>query len=333
MSFDQAVAIVEYHRSCCAPYRNNHCRRSQMAITRAWQRYLIIAFLTYCPLRQREIRELELGRTLIREEGYRVRLRPDDNKTGDDRDFRLVDVFPTPVITDLDYWLDHYRPNFLHQVETASESVESWLKFAHYPPDLLASKMQDIPQQMESIAIANGQSSREFVRLERKLKKLQAIPESRLQIPERLKQQFVFLSLGGTTGKDSVGLPLGPGNLTSLVKTAAFNASANLGEMGHLLFEGLEPRQTNPHFYRNNGITHERRYGNPEKRAAFHKMIGNSISEGDRTYNEMTASEKTVQAAGWWDTQSDKTDTPRRLHGILQQLSSQEKQLLKKLLE
>ncbi|HEY9660649.1 MAG TPA: hypothetical protein V6C65_19510, partial [Allocoleopsis sp.] len=302
MTFEQEVAIVEYLRACCAPYLNNHSKRSQMAVVRAWQRYLIIAILTYCPLRQREIRELELGRTLIREDGYRVRLKPDDNKTADEREFRLVDVLPPQVITDLDAWLDHYRADVVKQIQAASTSPEDWFKFLNYSPELLESRMQEVSQQIDELVdeLDDAKSSREFVVLKRKLEKLQAIPEARLQVPKRLKQQFVFLTFGGTTGKGSIGLPLHRENLTSLVKTAVFDARAILIETEHPLFKGLDPRQTNPHFYRNNGITHERRYGDPDKRQAFHKMIGNSVTEGDRTYNEMTPFEKTMQASGWW---------------------------------
>lgn len=333
MTFEQEEAIVEYLRSCCAPYQKNHCKRPQVGVNRSWQRYLIIALLSYCPLRQREIRELELGRTLFREEGYRVRLKPDDNKTGDEREFRLVDVLPASVIADLDHWLDNNRADFVNQVKTASESPESWLKFLNYEPETLAAKMQKISEQMESLA--DRKSSREYIRLERKLKDLQAIPEARLQIPERLQRQFVFLMLGGTIGKDTIGLPIGRENFRSLVTIAVFNASSILKETGHPLFEGIEPRRTNPHFFRNNGITHERRHGDPEKRAAFHKMIGNSVSEGDRTYNEMTASEKTLQAAGWWDTEPKQMEIPPDLQAMvqkLQRLSPQERQMLKKLL-
>ncbi|MBW4474465.1 MAG: site-specific integrase [Stenomitos rutilans HA7619-LM2] len=76
-----------------------------------WQRYLLIAILTYCPVRQRELRELELGRTLFREiDGYVIKLKPEDHKTGSktgrEREFRLP-----PILTDdLDEWLNTWRP-------------------------------------------------------------------------------------------------------------------------------------------------------------------------------------------------------------------------------
>lgn len=91
VTFEQCVDVVKYLRKCCAPKRTafrkgqgkNHAgrKRSDEAIMLSWLRYLLVAILTYCPIRQRELRDLELGKTLFREEdGYVVRLRPEDHK-------------------------------------------------------------------------------------------------------------------------------------------------------------------------------------------------------------------------------------------------------------
>ncbi len=122
LTFEQCVEVTKYLRKCCAPQRTRlertggkrsvagH-RRPDRAIMQSWQRYLLIAILTYCPIRQRELRELEVGRTLFREEdGYVVRLQPDDHKTGSktgkDREFAL----PSNLTADLDEWLNVWRP-------------------------------------------------------------------------------------------------------------------------------------------------------------------------------------------------------------------------------
>ncbi|MBE9111603.1 tyrosine-type recombinase/integrase [Nodosilinea sp. LEGE 07298] len=121
VTFEQCVEVANYLRKCCAPQRTafrrgqekHHAgrKRSDVAVMLSWQRYLLVAILTYCPVRQRELRELELGTTLFREEeGYVVRLRPEDHKTGSktgkDREFAL----PANLITDLDEWLNVWRP-------------------------------------------------------------------------------------------------------------------------------------------------------------------------------------------------------------------------------
>jgi integrase len=121
VTFEQCTDVVKYLRKCCAPQRTafrkgqgkNHAgrKRSDEAIMLSWLRYLVVAILTYCPIRQRELRDLELGKTLFREEdGYVVRLRPEDHKTGSktgkDREFAL----PAHLTADLDEWLNVWRP-------------------------------------------------------------------------------------------------------------------------------------------------------------------------------------------------------------------------------
>lgn len=121
LTLEQCIEVVRYLRKCCAPRRSRHERggggrciagpkRPETAIMQNWQRYLLIAILTYCPVRQRELRELELGRTLFREaDGYVVKLKPDDHKTGSktgkEREFRL----PAILTDDLDEWLCTWR--------------------------------------------------------------------------------------------------------------------------------------------------------------------------------------------------------------------------------
>ncbi|MBD1876736.1 site-specific integrase [Nodosilinea sp. FACHB-131] len=122
VTLEQCIEVVTYLHKCCAPQRTRlertggkrsvagH-RRPDWVIMQSWQRYLLVAILTYCPIRQRELRELELDRTLFREEGgYLVRLRPDDHKTGSktgkDREFAL----PAKLTADLDEWLNVWRP-------------------------------------------------------------------------------------------------------------------------------------------------------------------------------------------------------------------------------
>lgn len=122
VTFEQCEEVVQYLRKCCAPRRTRLSRtsgnrnvaghqRSDLAIMQSWQRYLLVALLTYCPVRQRELRELEVDRTLFREaHGYVVRLKPDDHKTGSktgkDREFAL----PAKLTADLDEWLNVWRP-------------------------------------------------------------------------------------------------------------------------------------------------------------------------------------------------------------------------------
>lgn len=121
ITFEECEAIVQYLRQCCAPRRSRksksageRCKgemKSETSILRWWQRYLIIAILTYCPVRQREIRELELGKTLFREpEGYKVKLRPEDHKTGSKTGKGREYWLPQHLTQDLEHWINEWRP-------------------------------------------------------------------------------------------------------------------------------------------------------------------------------------------------------------------------------
>jgi integrase len=83
LEMEQCQEIVEYLRRCCAERTAQGHKRSNTRIIDSWQDYLICSILTYTPVRQREIRELELGKTLIREaDGWWVKLSPSQHKTG-----------------------------------------------------------------------------------------------------------------------------------------------------------------------------------------------------------------------------------------------------------
>lgn len=120
LTFEECEQLVAYLKQCCAPRRKYYredgsCRstagRSDRAIISAWQHYLIVAILVYCGIRQREIRELELGKTLFREaDGYWVKQAPEDHKigskTGQGKEFQL----PEHLTEDLDEWFKVWRP-------------------------------------------------------------------------------------------------------------------------------------------------------------------------------------------------------------------------------
>ncbi|WP_072619176.1 tyrosine-type recombinase/integrase [Spirulina major] len=108
--FEQILEVVQFLKDCKAPYYHTGQSRSLFAQIRSWQQYLIVAILTYCPVRQRELRELELGKTLFREQnGYWVKLLPEGHKngskTGKGREYPL----PEQITQDLDDWLEKIR--------------------------------------------------------------------------------------------------------------------------------------------------------------------------------------------------------------------------------
>ena len=83
-------------------------------------------------------------------------------------------------------------------------------------------------------------------------------------------------------------------------------------------------------FFRNIAITHERRHGDPTKRKAFHKVLGNSEATGDKDYNEMHPGEKTVDAKDWWksETLQGKSALTAQVKALMAKLPKEERQQL-----
>jgi site-specific recombinase XerD len=220
LTFQEAQQVVEYLKQCCAPLDKYGDDRSEQAIMSSWQRYLIVAILTYCPVRQHELRELTLNETLFREaDGYWVKLTSKQHKAG--RKSRKGREYPIPkhLTEDLDIWLRKWRS----RVPTAHNLVFIQMRANHHP--------------------------------------------------------------------ESLGQPLEAGNMTDLVSSAVHNATA-------VLFD--EPKDTTPHMFRRIAITYQRRYGRPEQKEPLAELMGHTVEEADRTYNEESIREKSQKAEGWW---------------------------------
>ena len=83
---------------------------AQRRIATAFQKYLILAIFACVPDRQRTIRELELGRTLIRtNSGYSIRHAPDDYKTGKTYGERPPLQLTDTLTPSLDLFIKHWR--------------------------------------------------------------------------------------------------------------------------------------------------------------------------------------------------------------------------------
>ncbi len=186
----------------------------------SWQHYLLVAILLYCPVRQREIREYELGKTLFREpDGYWVKLGPDDHKTGSKtgkgREYQL----PPHLTEDLDRWLQDWRP----KIQT--------------------------------------------------------------------EHNYVFITPGSNAKPDSGGKPFTATSLGKFVKDRVYKVTSYLFE---------EPKRINPHFFRNIGITHQRKHGDSDQQEALAEVMGHSVEEANRIYSLMSSREKTEKARNWW---------------------------------
>ncbi|MBD0261841.1 MAG: hypothetical protein ICV85_10830 [Tolypothrix sp. T3-bin4] len=328
MTMEQCIEIVKYLRQCCAHRDSFGSQRSTLSIIRSWQRYLLIAILTYCPLRQRELREMELGRTLFRiPNGYRVILQPEDNKTGDERDFILSNVLPPQVVADIDEWLDVWHP----KLKKATENLDEWLGLVRRREYKNKAELDAYLEKLTyKIQLAKQyQDNKTVEKLEKTISFIQVNIEALCPAQKNLNEKIFFISCGNSQ-MSGYGEPLDANGVVATVTRAVYTASLALKKSGHPLFKNIDPRKTNPHFFRNIAITHERRYGDPAKRKAFHKVIGNSEQIGDLHYNEMHPGEKTADAKDWWlgETLPGKNAIISQIKFLLSKLTKEEKQQL-----
>jgi len=108
------LAAVEQLKQECAPKGVDGNKRTDTAIASSYQRYLIAAFFAYMPPdRSRTIRELELGRTLVKEgDEWFIKLSPDDYKTGKTYGEQVTKV-PEIIYPQLEEWMNKWRKVFL----------------------------------------------------------------------------------------------------------------------------------------------------------------------------------------------------------------------------
>lgn len=117
-SIEDIDLVIKELRKDCVAITSTGRKRPLKEQIKARLRYLIVKFLRYCPLRQRELREMELHRTLLKEKHphkpnshcYVVDLEAGDHKsgarTGEGREFQI----PDELTEDIDDWLTNWRP-------------------------------------------------------------------------------------------------------------------------------------------------------------------------------------------------------------------------------
>jgi site-specific recombinase XerC len=109
IDWPEFLNCVKQLKAECTPISKSNQRRSKSAIATSIQRYLIFAFFSAIPERPRTVRELELGRTLVkRDEVWYLELGPEDFKTGETYSkLGVKRVLPIPqwYYPELEAWL------------------------------------------------------------------------------------------------------------------------------------------------------------------------------------------------------------------------------------
>ncbi|GKY98224.1 hypothetical protein MPSEU_000780100 [Mayamaea pseudoterrestris] len=114
--FDRLVVDAEH--SLTAGTRSKSSKDAlkslQRKVAAACQRYLVLAIFTNVPDRQRTIRELEIGRTLIKEESVEgcwfIKHNPGDYKTGETYGERPPMMLSAALSKDVDEFVGNWRP-------------------------------------------------------------------------------------------------------------------------------------------------------------------------------------------------------------------------------
>lgn len=305
LTHEQARQVVQYLQKLCAPNYGkhhpitreflSHGTRSLSAVARAWQTYLLVKILVYCPIRQEEIRNWRLGETLFRKidaEGepyYEVRLKEHKRSslTRRDRHYRL----PSILTADLDLWVEKWRPLIVEAVST----LENWTEFWGYGGGKIQrfqERLEKAQQGMVSERVTNSIDQyirQETSRLQGAQNRVAAWPTAKANLE---KHNFLFFVLAKRE-PTSFGKPHYVASVWRLVNRA-------IAQGTKALFR--EERWTNPHALRHIAEAHIRLCGKSHIAEAFGTLIGHSKEMGDAYADQVISEYELTEGIvdNWW---------------------------------
>lgn len=305
LSHEEARQVVEYLRSCCAPYvmlssgkteeTDKHLqKKSTSDIARMWQTYLFVKILVYCPVRQEEIRNYILGETLFRredEEGnpyYEAYFKNHKRAaTSPDRNYRL----PAILTDDLDMWVYKWRPLLKESIQTS----EGWMKLWGHSPEKIEGFRHRIAAAREGFISKRVKfSPEEYIQEQERV--LSGI-ERRLAGWETAKNNLEnhnhLFFMFGKRGIEAFGRPFSIDNFWEVFRRAIANAT-------QALFG--EARWTNPHALRHIAEKHIRQPGKVNITEPFGTLIGHSKKMGDEYAEQITSEYDLTEEItdNWW---------------------------------
>ena len=304
LSHEDARKVVQYLHLLCAPGYGKHDpdtgeflkhgNRPDSAIVRAWQVYIITKFLVYCPVRQEEIRQLELGKTLFRHLDkesnpyYIVRIKEHKRSyLGKDRHYQL----PNFLTADLDLWIYKWRP----LMEKSIQTLEGWMNFWGRPFDKVERMEERLEAARQGIVSDKVKQSvedyiqQEEIRLQGALNRHDAWEEAKNNLNSH-NYLFFMMAKGEAV---SFGQPHTVTSVWTIVKQAIAQATTALFE---------ETKWTNPHALRHIAEKHIRLLNKSDALESFGTLIGHSKEMGDEYAAQITTdyelSQKVVD--DWW---------------------------------
>ena len=304
LTHSEAREVVEYLRSFCAPrtsienkktgQRSFSHARPLSAVARAWQTYLIVKILVYCPVRQEEIRNWALGETLLRQEDsdgnpyYVIGLTEHKlSKTGAERHYRL----PAILTKDLDLWLYKWRPLIARFLKTQ----EGWIKFWGYPQDVLERITKKIENAKNGVIDSRAsRTAEDYIKNQQRLFKAK---KRRIDAWEGAKKNFeshnYLFFMFGKHGTEAFGKPLDVSTFWQTVRRAIARAT-------EALFG--EAKWTNPHALRHIAEKHIRQLGKSHIVDSFGTLIGHSAKTGAEYAKQITSEYEITEniVDNWW---------------------------------
>lgn len=290
LTHKEARQVVQFLQKLCAPnYGKHHLEtgeflshgtRNKSAVARAWQTYLIVKILVYCPVRQEEIRNFQLGETLFRyedEQGNpyyvaKITEHKRSSLTAKPRHYRL----PAILTADLDIWVYKSRP----LIEKSVKTLAGWIDFWGYGGgkiERIETRLEAAKQGIIGEKVTNSIDEyvyQEQLRLQA-AKSCIAVWEVAKETLESHNYLFFILTKGEP---ESFGTPHYVASIWRLVNRAIARGTKTL--FG-------EERWTNPHALRHIAEAHIRLSGKTHIAASFGALIGHSKEMGDEYANQV----------------------------------------------
>ncbi|MBD1895509.1 hypothetical protein [Coleofasciculus sp. FACHB-129] len=306
LTHEEARQVVQYVQSLCAPNYGKHHQqtgeflshgtRPKSAVARAWQTYLILKLLVYCPVRQEEVRNLKFGETLFRKQDgqgipyYVVKLQEHklSSRTHKPREYKL----PAILTEDLDLWVYKWRSLIAESVKT----LPGWTEFWGYGAD----KVERIRARVEAARqgiVAEKVKAPIDKYIQQQEIRLQGA-ENRIAAWKVAKTNFeshnYLFFITGKRDPNSFGKPHYVASIWRMVNRAI--ATATLALFG-------EARWTNPHALRHIAEKHIRQIGKSNIAHQFGTLLGHSKEMGDQYAAQITSDYEVIEniVDGWWE--------------------------------
>jgi hypothetical protein len=114
LTSEQWFQILQYLRDSRGEYSPTGKKRTELAIMKSWQRYLVIALLLYFPLKQKEVSSLTIASLVQQPDGsWLIKLPSQSPKNN--LDISKQYALPSELAQDLTQWLKDWRPKIVAQ--------------------------------------------------------------------------------------------------------------------------------------------------------------------------------------------------------------------------